>query len=46
MLGLIWRGYDQMQSDRPIVDGRDLERSITQLLEPRISRVMTGDEPF
>jgi hypothetical protein len=46
MLGFIWRGYDQMQSDKPIVDGRDLERSITQLLEPRIGRAMTGDEPF
>ncbi|MBI3775501.1 MAG: hypothetical protein HY273_08105 [Gammaproteobacteria bacterium] len=46
MLGLIWRGYDQMQSDKPIVDGRDLERSITQLLEPRIARAMSGDEPF
>ncbi len=46
MLGLIWRGYDQMQSDKPIVDGRGLERSITQLLEPRIGRAMTGYEPF
>jgi len=46
MLGLIWRGYDQMQSDKPVVDGRDLERSITQLLEPRIARAMSGDEPF
>lgn len=46
MLGLIWRGYNLMQSDKPVVDGRDLERSITQLLEPRIARVMSGDEPF
>lgn len=46
MLGLIWLGYDQMQSDKPVVDGRDLERSITQLLEPRIGRAMSGDEPF
>ena len=28
------------------VDSRDLERSITQSLEPRIRKVMTGDEPF
>lgn len=46
MLGFIWRGYDQMQSDKPDVDGRDLERSITQMLEPRIARAMSGDEPF
>lgn len=46
MLGFIWRGYDQMQSDKPVVDGRDLERSITQLLALRIARVMSGDEPF
>lgn len=46
MLRLIWLGYDQMQSDKPAVDGRDLERSITQLLEPRIGRAMSGDEPF
>lgn len=46
MLGFIWRGYDQMQSDKPSVDGRDLERSITQLLAPRIAHAMSGDEPF
>lgn len=46
MLGLIWRGYDLMQSDKPVVDGRDLERSITQLLALRIARAMSGDEPF
>ena len=46
MLGLIWLGYDQMQSDKPVVDSRDLERSITQLLEPRIGRALSGDEPF
>jgi hypothetical protein len=30
----------------PVVDPRDLERSITQLLESRIRDAMTGDEPF
>jgi len=30
----------------PAVDDRDLERSITQLLGPRISDAMTGDEPY
>lgn len=35
-----------MKKDAPAVDGRDLERSITQLLEPRIRQAMCGDEPF
>lgn len=35
-----------MRRDKPPVDGRDLERSITQLLEPRIRLVMSGYEPF
>ena len=30
----------------PYINGGDLERSITQLLEPRISGAMTGFEPF
>lgn len=46
MIGLIWRGYEQMRSDKPFVDGQDLERSITQLLAPRIDCAMSGDEPF
>ncbi len=46
LLGLVWQAYDQMRRDNPFIDGRDLERSITQLLEPRIRRVMSGDEPF
>ena len=29
LLGFVWRGYDQMRSDNPSIDGRDLERSIT-----------------
>lgn len=35
-----------MRSEKPSVDGQDLERSITQLLAPRIDRAMSGDEPF
>lgn len=35
-----------MVRDQPAVDGRDLERSITQLLEPRVRAAMTGYEPF
>jgi hypothetical protein len=46
LLDFIWQAYDQMKKDSPFVDCRDLERSITQLLEPRIHRAMTGDEPF
>lgn len=42
----VWQGYDRMKKDAPVVDGRDLERSITQLLCPRIDQAMTGDEPF
>ena len=35
-----------MHMAMPYIDGRDLERSITQVLEPRISAAMTGFEPF
>jgi hypothetical protein len=46
MLGFVWTAYDSMLENIPFVDGRDLERSITQLLEPRIRNAMTGDEPY
>ena len=46
LINFIWQAYDLMKRENPPVDGRDLERSITQLLESRIHRVMTGDEPF
>jgi hypothetical protein len=46
MLGFVWEAYDKMLANMPFVDGRDLERSITQLLEPRIRDAMTGDEPY
>ena len=45
-LGFIWSGYDSMVAAGAVVDCRDLERSITQLLEPRVRDAMTGDEPF
>lgn len=45
-LGLVWQAYEVMRAKPPVAEGRDLERSITQLLEPRIRDVMTGDEPF
>lgn len=46
MLGLVWQAYDAMSANLPYVDGRDLERSITQLLVPRIQDAMSGDEPY
>lgn len=45
-IGLVWAGYAAMRAALPVIDERDLERSITQLLEPRIRSVMSGDEPF
>ena len=45
-LSFLWLGYDRMRAELPKVDGRDLERSITQLLEPRVRDAMSGDEPF
>jgi hypothetical protein len=46
MLEFVWRAYDVMVANKPYVDNRDLERSITQLLEPRIRDAMSGDEPY
>jgi hypothetical protein len=46
VLDFVWRAYDQIRSDKPFIDARDLERSITQILEPRIHRAMSGFEPF
>jgi hypothetical protein len=51
ILSFVWRGYDLLRQD--VLDhvdasevDEDLERSVTQLLEPRVRRSMTGDEPF
>jgi hypothetical protein len=46
LLGFIWSAYARMRADKPQIDPRDLERSITQLLEPRVQSSMTGFEPF
>jgi hypothetical protein len=46
ILGFVWAAYDEMLAHPPANDTRDLERSITQLLEPRIRDSMTGFEPF
>lgn len=42
----VWAGYDRMDSQRPSVDTRDLERSITQLLDCMIRDEMSDDEPY
>ena len=47
LLDYVWQGYDALMADMPLaINPDDLERSISQLLEPRISRVMSGYEPF
>lgn len=45
-LGFIWLAYADLIGSKQVIDGRDLERSITQLLEPRVKDAMSGDEPF
>lgn len=46
VLGFVWAGYDSFRASAPNVNPADLERSITQLLEPRIRDAMSGFEPF
>lgn len=46
LLAFVWTAYDDMQARPPVIDTRDLERSITQRLEARINDAMSGDEPF
>jgi hypothetical protein len=46
LLGFVWSAYDQLKQDTSGINNRDLERSITQLLEARVHRAMSGDEPF
>jgi hypothetical protein len=49
-LDLVWKGIDLFMKDFPPIDFtkdvEQVERDITQLLEPRIRRNMSGDEPF
>lgn len=45
-LGFVWNAYDDTKTNPLQVNSRDLERSITQALVPRIRDMMTGDEPF
>ena len=46
LLGFVWAGYEALCQQMPIIDGKDLKRSITQGLVRRIDQAMTGDEPF
>ena len=51
LLGYIWQAYDSLQKEvLTLIDcdraDEELERSITQLLEPLIHKTMTGYEPF
>lgn len=47
LLGYVWQAYDMLVANPPTaIDLEDLERSLTQVLEPRIHKVMTGYETF
>lgn len=51
LLGFVWRACDLLRAEvlahvDCAKDDRELERSITQLLEPLIHRVMPGEQPF
>lgn len=42
----IWAGFERLKKTTTSFDGRDLERSITQLLEAAIDDVMPGEAPY
>jgi hypothetical protein len=50
LLELVWKGFDLLAAELAQIDFSepfdDLERELTELLEKRIRRVMTGFEPF
>jgi hypothetical protein len=46
MLQRVWQAFDLLGLTRPVFDGSDLERSITERLEACIQDNMSGDEPF
>ena len=47
---LVWKGIDLLNQGLMQIDfngeEEQIERDITQLLEPRIKKIMSGDEPF
>ena len=46
LLGYVWQAYDALKANPPAIDAEDLERSLTQVLVPRIRTAMTGYESF
>lgn len=46
LLGYVWQAYDTLKANPPAIDTEDLERSLTQVLVPRIRAAMTGYESF
>ena len=51
LLTIVWKAYDKFLADELTQvdcsqDDEDLERDITQLLEPKMHAAMTGFEPF
>lgn len=51
LLTIVWKAYDKFRADELSQvdcsqDDEDLERDITQLLEPKMHQEMTGFEPF
>ena len=46
LLSFVWSAYDQLKLETSRINNSDLERSVTQLLEARVHRAMSGDEPF
>ncbi len=47
LLDFVWHGYDKLLAELPAgIKEKDMERSITESLEWRIRKVMSGDEPY
>lgn len=42
----VWSGFERLRALSPAFDGRDLERSITQLLTAAIDDVVPGEAPY
>jgi hypothetical protein len=43
---LVWQGYERLKAQGALVDDRDLERSITQLLTAAIDDETPGEAPY
>ncbi|MET1111799.1 MAG: hypothetical protein ABWX67_09780 [Allosphingosinicella sp.] len=42
----VWAGFERLKAQAAIFDGRDLERSITQLLSAAIDDLVPGEAPY